>query len=240
METVTQTISQVVRDLYDSDVAVAVTRPDIQFGDAATNVALQLAGKTSKNPREIAEEIAARLRENQDYEEVSVAGPGFINIRLSPPALLALIHAEPKPAYAGENIVFEYSCPNAFKELHTGHLYQTIFGDIAARLMLVGGAKLTRTSFGGDVGLHVAKALYGMRAELGGEYPEKLDTIDHDAFARSAWISQCYVRGAKLYEEDAASKAEIDELNTTIYGFHDTDDHESPLTDLLDDAPVEL
>ncbi len=226
-------VSQLVKALFDVDVSVVLTRPDPQFGDYATNVAMQLAKPLGKNPREIAEQIAESLRENEDFSEVSIAGPGFINIRLADAALLALTHNNPRPLYEGRNIVFEYSCPNAFKELHTGHLYQTVFGDIASRLMLVGGANLQRTSFGGDVGLHVAKCLWGMVAELQGEYPEKLDTVvAADAFARSRWISSCYVRGAKAYEDDAKTKTDIDELNKTIYGFHASDDHSSPLAQM--------
>jgi arginyl-tRNA synthetase len=226
-------LTQLIADLYDVPVEVKLTRPDPQFGDYATNVAMQLVKQLGKNPREIAEEIAAKLRENEDFIEVSVAGPGFINMRLSDAGLLALIQRKPEPVYAGQKIVFEYSCPNAFKELHTGHLYQTVFGDTASRLMLLGGADLHRTSFGGDVGLHVAKCLWGMVAELGGEYPEKLDAVvEADPFARSRWISGCYVRGAKAYEDDAEVKAAIDELNKTIYGFHNTDDHVSPLAQI--------
>lgn len=227
-----QKITQLISDLYGVTVDVKLTRPDPQFGDYATNMAMQLVKQLGKNPRDIAEEIAAKLRENEDFTEVSVAGPGFINIRLGEAALLALVRREPTLVYANRNIVFEYSCPNAFKELHTGHLYQTVFGDIASRLMLLGGAKLQRTSFGGDVGLHVAKCLWGMVAELGGEYPEKLETVAADPFERSRWISSCYVRGAKAYEDDAEAKAAIDELNKTIYGFHSTDDHASPLAQL--------
>ena len=226
-------LTQLISDLYGVTADVKLTRPDPQFGDYATNVAMQLVKQLGKNPREIAEEIATKLRENEDFTEVSVAGPGFINMRLSDAALLALIHRKPEPVYAGQKIVFEYSCPNAFKELHTGHLYQTVFGDTASRLMLVGGANLQRTSFGGDVGLHVAKCLWGMVTELGGEHPEKLDTVvEADPFVRSRWISGCYVRGAKAYEEDAEVKAAIDELNKTIYGFHSTDDHASPLAQI--------
>lgn len=225
-------VSEVVKKLYDFDVDVALTRPEPQFGDYATNVALQLAGRLEKNPRDIATEIATALRESGDFSEVSVAGPGFINLRLSDEALIQLVTTELQPVHKGVNYVIEYSCPNAFKELHTGHLYQSIFGDILARLVERSGATVNRTSFGGDVGLHVAKCLWGMVAELGGMELTKLETINDDAFARAAWISKCYVRGAAAYEESEDSKQEIDQLNVTIYGFHNEDDHESALAKL--------
>lgn len=222
-------IADIIKERYGQTIKVEVTRPEPQFGDFATNAALQLAKPLGRNPREIAEEIAASLRDTGNYEKVEVAGPGFINITLSGSVLLALIREEPRAINMGQNVVLEYSCPNAFKELHTGHLYQTIFGDILARLLLVSGATVHRTSFGGDVGLHVAKCLWGMRQELGGEKPEKLANIPDDAFERSRWISRCYVIGATAYEGDEATKNDIDELNKTIYGFHDTNDHDSPL-----------
>lgn len=227
-----QFVAQTIKRLFDVDADVVLTRPDAQFGDYATNVALQLAKPLGKPPREIAEMIAAELRSHEDFSEVTIAGPGFINVRLSQSALLGLVRKEPTAFYANQRIVFEYSCPNAFKELHTGHLYQTLFGDIVSRLFMVGGAKLQRTSFGGDVGLHVAKCLWGMRQTLGGEDPSKLDDIDSDPFERARWISSCYVVGAKAYEDDEVIKQEIDELNKTIYAFHDTNDHESLLAQL--------
>lgn len=225
-------IYNAVKQLYNIETTVTLTRPDPRFGDWATNVALQLAKPLGKNPRDIAEEIAEHLRDEPDFTEVTVAGPGFINVRLSDAALIRAMYTRPATPYAGQTLVFEYSCPNAFKELHTGHLYQTIFGDIASQLMLLGGATLHRTSFGGDVGLHVAKCLYGMRQQLGGEYPEKLTDIPDDAFERARWISQCYVQGARAYEDDAAAKEEIDQLNVAIYEYHNTDDHQSPLAQI--------
>lgn len=224
-----QAIADVISELYGVDVTPVLTRPEPQFGDYATNVALQLARQVGKNPREIADAITAKLTESNEYAAVTVAGPGFINITLGSSALLSLVRQEPQAINAGRNIVVEYSCPNAFKELHTGHLYQTIFGDIMVRLLLVSGAQVHRTSFGGDVGLHVAKCLWGMRDELGGEHPEKLADIDADAFSRARWISTCYVKGAAAYEANETNKAAIDELNKTIYGFHNDNDHDSPL-----------
>ena len=229
MDTISRSVALLISELYGQDVTIRLDRPDAKFGDYATNVAMQLAKPLGKNPREIAEELAAKLRESGEFKDVDIAGPGFINLRLSDSALLGQLEIKPVETLAGKNYVIEYSCPNAFKELHTGHLYNTIFGDILARLIEQSGATVNRTSFGGDVGLHVAKALWGMVATLGGISPEKLDTIENSAFARANWISQCYVRGAGEYEENIEAKQEIDELNKTVYGFHNDNDHESPL-----------
>ena len=85
-----QKIASVIKELYGLDVSPTVTRPEAQFGDGATNVALQLAKQLAKNPRDIATEVADKLRASGEYEAVEVAGPGFINITLGPEALLEL------------------------------------------------------------------------------------------------------------------------------------------------------
>jgi arginyl-tRNA synthetase len=231
MDTATRHISDAIKALFDSDVRPNIERPDPQFGDAATNIALQLAKPLGKNPREIAEQIAESLRLSDDFTSVEIAGPGFINLRFSDRVLISQLQT--RPVYGQpETFVIEYSCPNAFKELHTGHLYNTILGDILARLVEQSGNTVHRTSFGGDVGLHVAKALWGMVATLGKIDPALLSTVDQTAFGRASWISQCYVKGAGEYEENIEAKQEIDELNKTIYGFHNDDDHDSPLAQI--------
>ncbi|NCU38342.1 arginine--tRNA ligase [Candidatus Saccharibacteria bacterium] len=232
MQQLSDQIAHIAQELYEQPVEVHLERPDAQFGDYATNVAMQLARPLGKNPRDIAVELADKLQQLAEIEKADVAGPGFINIRLSDSVLAAQMVAEPPRILDGKSYVVEYSCPNAFKELHTGHLYQTIVGDIIARLVEKGGAVLHRTSFGGDVGLHVAKCLWGMVATLEGVHTDKLTQVEPNAFARARWISQCYVRGAGQYEENDEAKQEIDELNKTIYGFHSGNDHDSPLAEL--------
>jgi len=229
MNQIADTLHGIIQKLYELDIEVSVERTDAQFGDVATNVALQLSKQLAKNPREIAESVAEELRQNDMFQEVSIAGPGFINVRLTHAALVALARSGVAQSLAGTHTVVEYSCPNAFKELHTGHLYQTIFGDILCRILEANGAKVSRTSFGGDVGLHVAKCLWGIVAALEGEYPEKLETVAATPFARAQWISQCYVRGAGAYEADEQARQAIDELNVRIYDFHKNNDHESIL-----------
>jgi arginyl-tRNA synthetase len=178
-------ISQAVRELFDVTQDVILTRPDPQFGDYATNIALQLAKPLGKNPREIAEAIAVKLRETGDYSEVAVAGPGFINIRLSDEALLAALEKKPAQDLTGKTVVTEYSDPNPFKVLHAGHLYTTLVGDAISRLLETAGADVHRVNFGGDVGLHVAKNMWAIIRSLGQESPEGLDAIGSDPHATS-------------------------------------------------------
>jgi arginyl-tRNA synthetase len=226
LETVVQ---EAVQELYGIETAVELSRPEPQFGDYATNVALQLSKKVSKNPREVADELIVKIREKSadKIADVSVAGPGFINLKLSDAALLSATQVDISSLNKDTKLLLEYSCPNAFKELHTGHLYQTVVGDAIGKIFEATGARVYRANFGGDVGLHVAKCLYGITEVLGGENPEKLSSVPEAE--RAEWLSAAYVHGAKAYEEDDHAKQKINEYNTAVYGFHAQNDHDSPL-----------
>src|SRR6476660_4618866 len=141
-----QVIAAAVHELFAVDVDVELTRPDEQFGDFATNVALQLAKQVGQNPREVAEMLADKLRNNvaEQVSEITVAGPGFLNLRLTDSALVESAKPEPNQTLAGKTVLVEYSDPNPFKPLHAGHLYTTLVGDTLARLVEHAGAKVTR------------------------------------------------------------------------------------------------
>lgn len=217
-------IQAVIKEAFGVATEVTLTRPDAQFGDYATNVALQLAKPLGKTPREIAELIAIELRKDEAFEEVSVAGPGFINIRISNEAILAKA-GQTMIAMSVKRLLLEYSCPNPFKEVHTGHMYQTFLGDALARMYEKAGTTVYRANFGGDVGLHVGKAMWGILKELGGEHPEKLgEILEH---GRAGWLGRAYVAGSRAYEDDEEAKLEINELNKKVYQLHANADHES-------------
>ncbi len=218
-------ITRIVKDLFAIEVDAQLTRPDEQFGDYATNVAMQLAGKLGANPREIAEQIAEKLRETGEYEEVTIAGPGFINMRLSNAALLSLLDAAPQKPLEDKTIAVEYSDPNPFKPLHAGHLYTTLVGDSMARLVENAGANTIRLNFGGDVGLHVGKSMWAIVQYLGGELPEKLAEVASEE--RASWLGARYVEGNNAYEDDEASKQEIIAVNKRVYKVHAENDHDS-------------
>ncbi len=223
-------ISQIIHELFKLDVEVVLSRPDEQFGDYATNVALQLAKPLGKNPREVAEQIAEKLRETGAYAEVTVAGPGFINLRLSDTALLESLQQTPSRALAGKTILVEYSDPNPFKPLHAGHLYTTLVGDSISRLVENAGATTIRLNYGGDVGLHAGKSMWAIIKHLGGELPEKLaEVADSD---KATWLGARYVEGNNAYEDDETAKQEIVSTNKRVYQIHAENDHDSPFAQI--------
>jgi len=232
MENLVTAVEAAIEKLFNTTASVVLERPDEQFGDYATNVALQLAKPLGKNPREIGEVLAAELREQLDGQvsEVMVAGPGFINLKLADSLLGTMAAAAPgfRPSmYQNEVVVAEYSDPNPFKVLHAGHLYTSVTGDALANLYELGGAEVHRVNFGGDVGLHVGKTLWAIVEELGGEHPEKL--ADIPAGQHAEWMAKCYVHGTQAYEDDETAKAKIVELNKRVYQIQNEQDHESPL-----------
>jgi arginyl-tRNA synthetase len=225
-----QVVARAVQDLFGVEVGIILTRPDEQFGDFATNVALQLSKQIGQNPREVAENLRQRLVLDGQFASVEVAGPGFLNLRLSDAVLVAgLTQASSKPL-AGKTVLVEYSDPNPFKPLHAGHLYTTLVGDTLARLIEHAGAKVTRLNYGGDVGLHVAKSMWAIVRELGGEFPEKLhDIAEAD---QPSWLGARYVEGNNAYEDDEAAKAEIVENNKRVYALQADGDHDSPFAQI--------
>ncbi|MCJ1964719.1 arginine--tRNA ligase [Candidatus Nanosynbacter sp. TM7-057] len=204
-----QIISQVVKQLFDQDISVQLTRPDPKFGDFATNVALQLAKPLGKNPREIAEMIAENLRKEEEFSEVSVAGPGFINVKLSDQSVLNSLKKEPITKRAGQTVVIETNCPNPFKAMHIGHALNAILADTMANLLAVDGAIVHRVSYHGDVGTHVGKSMWAILREIDGDV-NKLNEIPADK--RNEFMSRMYVEGARAAKESPEAKAEIDEL----------------------------
>lgn len=216
--TVAECLKETINTTYGVAVEPVLTRPDPQFGDLATNVALQLAKELGKKPRDIAEMLATAVRELDEVIEVTIAGPGFINLRLTDSALLESWSLEVPHSLRHQTVVVEYSDPNPFKVLHAGHLYTSIMGDAIANLVEAAGAAVHRVNFGGDVGLHVGKSMWAIVRELGGELPEKLAEID--SAQRAEWMAARYVEGSNAYDDDKTAREEIVTYNKRVYQLH--------------------
>lgn len=215
---VTDCLKETIRTTYGLDVEPVLTRPEAQFGDLATNIALQLAKQVGKKPQDVAKHLSDAVRELDDVLEVSVAGPGFLNITLTDAALAHAWSLESEQHYRHQTVVVEYSDPNPFKVLHAGHLYTSVMGEAIASLVETAGGDVHRVNFGGDVGLHVGKSMWAILKALGGEYPDKLAEIP--AEQRAQWMAERYVEGSNAYEDDAEAKQAIVDYNKRVYRLH--------------------
>jgi arginyl-tRNA synthetase len=199
-------------------------------GDYATNVAMVCAKKMGVNPKELAESIVTKMKEDllaeekTFVEEVSVAGPGFINFYLSRGFFIEQIDEILKQKedwgknrnLAGKKVMIEYTQPNPFKPLHIGHLMSNAIGESISRIVEFSGAKTIRANYQGDVGPHVAKAIYGI---LKFGLPEETDSV----LMQAQYIGKLYAKGNDLYETDENAKKEIEEINKKVYDRSDAE-----------------
>jgi arginyl-tRNA synthetase len=129
-----------------------------QFADYQSNVALSLAKRLSRPPRDIAAELAGHLG-GEVVETAEVSGPGFINLTLRDDWIAAQAVgqlADPRldvlPADPPQTVVVDYSAPNVAKEMHVGHLRTTVVGDSVVRVLEYLGDKVIKANHIGDWG----------------------------------------------------------------------------------------
>jgi arginyl-tRNA synthetase len=170
-------------ELDTKNIAVEPPR-DASNGDIATNAALVLAKQAGKKPRDIAEMLAPRLGELDTVEAVDIAGPGFINLRLSDSfwqSQVKLVLAEGTgygQSYmgAGEKINVEYVSANPTGPLHVGHTRGAVFGDALANLLAKAGYDVCKEYYINDAGGQI------------------------DVLARSAYLRYCEAHGRDIGE----------------------------------------
>ncbi len=244
-------IALIVRALdaagFPKDTPVTLDHPaDLKFGDFSTNIALVLAKKIGENPISVAKKIAAAIESelktlpDLPVEKVETAGAGFINFFMS-----AKFFAESLNEILNKNdtfgktakllkekIIVEYTDPNAFKPLHIGHLMSNAIGESISRLVEFEGAHIRRATYGSDVGLNVAMAVWGMQKLSGDRFPgatapEALAGLRHLSLSEKiTFIGKAYVFGAETYEKDPTAKEEIIKLNHKIYTHADPETNE--------------
>jgi arginyl-tRNA synthetase len=171
MKEVTQIIASAVKELFDVDITPQLSRPDAKFGDYATNVALTLAKDLGKNPRDIAEQIVVKLRKNNTFTSVEVAGAGFINLRIAARRLndnleQAFHGARPfgnNNDGAGRTAVVEYPSANVAKPFSVGHLRSGNQGWAARNLLLATGWRVITDDHLGDSGTPLGIWIVGFR-----------------------------------------------------------------------------
>jgi arginyl-tRNA synthetase len=178
------------------DFARVVVEPprDASHGDMATNAAMVLAREAKAKPRDLADQIAAKLRADDLIASVDVAGPGFINLTLKPSAWSDALRTVLRQGEsygrstmgAAEKVNVEYVSANPTGPMHVGHCRGAVFGDAMCSLLQFAGYDVTREYYINDAGAQVdvlaRSAFLRYREALGqdiGEIPEGLYPGDY-------------------------------------------------------------
>jgi len=199
-----------------------------EFGDYSTNVAMRLfvKGKDHATPHDLAEDLTKKLQDDNELGKIvgkiAVAGSGFINFWLKKEVLIDnLMEIVKKNGSFGKSdllgskkIMIEFAHPNTHKLFHIGHLRNITTGESLARILEYAGAKVIRVNYQGDVGLHIAKAMWVI---------DKYGYSDTgDVQKRAEFLGKAYMEGNKLYEESDETKEEIHKINEALYKGEDT------------------
>ena len=155
------------------------SRPE--FGDYQSNGVMAAAKRGGLNPRDVAQQVIDAVDLEGIAQDLSIAGPGFINITLAP-EFLAQASTSPQPSSNPKRVVVDYSGPNLAKEMHVGHLRSTIIGDCVARVLEALGHTVIRQNHVGDWGTQ-----FGMLLTFMDETGAASDSLaDLEQFYRSA------------------------------------------------------
>ncbi len=200
---------------------------ELTHGDFATSIALSAAKDLKRNPEELAETIAGKIRELKDesIKDVSVAAPGFINITLTQKTLYRelsrVLESGEKygqnSLHLGKKILVEHSSPNLFKPFHIGHLMNNAIGEATTRIVKNTGADTTVISYPSDISLGIAKAIWVIMQKGGVQWVEKYTgtLLDIQNFISEA--GPMYVEGTKAYDESEQVQKEVREIANKLY-----------------------
>ncbi len=205
---------------------------DLQMGDFSTNIAMALAKDLKANPKELAEKIVASLKpgfgdlQKPGFLEKIEAKNGFINFYLSKEffansikEILENKNFGQNDLFLGKKVMVEYTDPNPFKPFHIGHLMSNAIGESISRIIEFSGAKTIRANYQGDVGPHVAKAIYEMLKNRDDTNSAMAESVSLNK--KADYIGQSYAKGNDAYETDEKVKKEIDEINQKVYDRSD-------------------
>ncbi|MBV7485057.1 arginine--tRNA ligase [Bordetella sp. BOR01] len=208
----------VARALPEAQAQVLLERPKVAaHGDVATNVAMQLAKPARRNPRELAQAIVDALMAETAaralVESAEIAGPGFINFRITAAARQAVVQAvaDQGQAYGrtpatGDKVLVEFVSANPTGPLHVGHARQAALGDAICRLYEATGWEVTREFYYNDAGNQIQNLAISVQARARGIAPDSPD-YPADGYKGDYLvdIAQDFIAGKTLQAADGAA-----------------------------------
>ncbi|MEK7571979.1 MAG: arginine--tRNA ligase [Patescibacteria group bacterium] len=215
-ETLTKQLASAVSALqFPTDKVNVTVVADPKHGDYASNIAMILAKQLKKNPLEVAQHIVTKLQELSSDFTVEVVKPGFINFFMKDEVLFAQVqHPSDNSEAQNKKIMIEFAHPNTHKAFHIGHLRNITTGEAIVRLIEAVGNKVIRVNYQGDVGMHIAKAMYALTSLV--PYNEQVHGVT-GIIDRVTFLGKAYAAGSAAYEEDEEAKKKIQDYNYLVY-----------------------
>ncbi len=248
-EKISKNLLDILKDLGITVEKVIVQEPvDFSHGDLTSNIALQISKDLQLPPREIAQKIADMYPEDEDIEKVEVAGAGFLNFTFSEQYLRKVVSTISKDEVEAFRIglnkdkkyIIEYTDPNPFKIFHIGHLYTNMVGESFARQQEALGAIVYRANYQGDVGLHVAKTLYGLKILFEKDGITFEDLKKRDLVEKVKYLGEAYMLGFNQYDDTKDPKAleEVKMLNYYIFSLYIPSLERKPFFDTFENEGI--
>ena len=206
-----QTVREFALRQYELEVNVIANQPPRPaMGDMALPLAMELARKLRRPPRQIAEEIAAALRPVSGVAKVEIAGAGYVNMYLDRAAYATQLTAsltKPVPApsaAAAEKTIVEHTNINPNKAAHIGHLRNAALGDTFVRLLRSRGQHVETQNYIDNTGVQVADVVVGF-LYLQRKTEQEVARMAGDPSARFDYYCwDLYASITRFYEEDAS------------------------------------
>jgi len=222
-EKILEKIKTALTFLSISNEGVSISSPaNDSFGDYSTNIALKLSKSKKKNQLKIGKNIAGAIDKGDLIEKIEVIKPGFINIWIKDDILLKNLQKIDEnygnnDLNKGQKIIHEFTDPNPFKEMHIGHLYSNTIGESLSRLQAALGADVRRVNYQGDVGMHVAKSIWGLQKRMKDENVTLANLEKKELTERIKFLGKSYSIGSTAYEEDKKAAEEMKNINYLVY-----------------------
>ena len=211
-------------NLSEDNIVLSVSSKP-EFGQFQYNGAMGMAKRAGKNPREVAEQIVAGLNEYDIFENINIAGPGFINISYTTEYLkeylseIAKDMTENVKKYPSKKVFFDYGGANVAKALHVGHLRTANIGEALKRLTKLVGNEVMSDVHLGDIGRQSGMVIYQLREEhpdwvffdknYKGEYPTEIPIKNED-------LERIYPLASTKAKEDDAIMEEVRRITAEL------------------------
>ncbi|MBP3707739.1 MAG: arginine--tRNA ligase [Clostridia bacterium] len=210
---------------FEEDNIVLSVSSKPELGQFQYNGAMALAKKVGTNPRAVAEQIVSSLNEYDIFENINIAGPGFINISYTKEFLKEYLTeiskdmSENVKKYPSKKVFFDYGGANVAKDLHVGHLRTANIGEALKRLTKLVGNEVMSDVHLGDIGRQSGMVIYQLREEhpdwvffdenYKGEYPSEIPITNDD-------LGRIYPLASSKAKEDDSIMEEVRRITAEL------------------------